>query len=133
MTNNDIEKLEQLTQQLPDNAKLHLALGKAYLAVGKLDKAKDELNSALGIDPSSPEVFLKLGNVLAENKNFEEAIENYKKALALDSYYVEALYCLGMAYVDQGQGEEVEKILKRLEQLHPIWAQGLKSYYSKIL
>ena len=28
---------------------------------------------------------------------------------------------------------KVEKSIKRLEQLHPLWAQGLKSYYSKIL
>lgn len=133
MPNNDIDKLEELVKSLPDNAKLRLALGKAHLSVGNIDKAKSELEIAISLNPTDPESFLKLGNVIAEQKDHEMAISCYQKALALDSFYVEALYCLGMAYVDIRQKEEVEKVLKRLEQLHPLWAQGLKSYYSKIL
>ena len=133
MSNNDIDKLEELVKSLPDNAKLRLALGKANLSVGNVDSAKEQLEKAISLNPTDPEAFLKLGNVIAEKKDFDMAIVCYQKALALDSFYVEALYCLGMAYVDVKQKDEVEKVIKRLEQLHPLWAQGLKSYYSKIL
>lgn len=133
MTNNDIQKLEELVKSLPDNGKLRLALGKAYLAASELEKAITELELAVEYDSDNPEALLKLGNALAEKQDYELAIGNYRKALNIDSYYVEAFYCLGMAYVDTNNKEDVEKIIKRLEQLHPIWAQGLKSYYSKIL
>lgn len=133
MSEQEIKKLEELVTSMPDNARLRLALGKAYLATGELDKAKEELRTSIENEPDNPEAFLKLGNAQSECKEFDLAIGNYQKALALDAYYVEALYCLGMAYVDVKEQDEVNKIIKRLEQLHPIWAQGLKSYFAKIL
>ncbi|MGD9580057.1 MAG: tetratricopeptide repeat protein [Vampirovibrionia bacterium] len=133
MSSNDIDKLEELVKSLPENAKLRLALGKSYLSVGNVEEARRELETAITLNPTDPECFLKLGNVVAEDQDFEMAIVYYQKALALDPFYVEALYCLGMAYVDTRQNDDVEKVIRRLEQLHPLWAQGLKSYYSKIL
>lgn len=133
MTMSDIEKLESMVISLPDNGKLRLALGKAYLTENNHKRALEELEKAIEYEPTNPEAYLKLGTVLAEQKDFEQAIVNYRKALSLDSYYVEALYCLGMSYVDSNEKEEVEKIIIRLEQLHPVWAQGLKSYSAKIV
>lgn len=130
MSNSDINKLEEVSKIIPDNPAVKLALGKAYLAVGKPFEAKAKLLEALEIDKTNPDLLLNIGKVCSELNDYKESISYYQKALAIDPYFVEAFYCLAISYIELENFSEVEKIIERLEQLHPILAKSLKNKFA---
>lgn len=50
---------------------------------GRADLAEEEFSFALQADPDNPHYFNRLGLAFRRQKKFKEAIENYRKAIAL--------------------------------------------------
>ncbi|MFP4417981.1 MAG: tetratricopeptide repeat protein [Fibrobacterota bacterium] len=66
------------------NIDAHLNLAKCLISLGHEDEAKGYLKSALPIDPNDPEIYWELGNIAwNKDKNAEEALKNYKKAVEI--------------------------------------------------
>lgn len=91
----------------PGKARGHVNLGFAYLKTGAIDKAVEQVNTALQLDPYS--ISVEAHNYLAvayTNKGeLDKAIEECTKALAINSTYVPALKNRGMCYADTKQLE----------------------------
>ena len=72
-----------------------------YLTNEEFDKAKKNLTLAAEQDPTNEILWFSLGSVLDNLGNADEAIEAYKKALAVKADYFDANYNLGALYFNQ--------------------------------
>ncbi len=106
-------------EEQPGNPWLHHGLGRAFLALNNLDRARTELQTALNaINESNPElhqlrasVLIDLGHVewrtpyvdpLQRNNALERAFAYYQQALSLDATRVDAVIGLGEIAASRG-------------------------------
>ena len=67
-------------------------------------------------------VHLKSGIILRDNKRWDEAIEEYQKAIYWDQYNWKAYYRLGFAYAETNKPNEALAIYLKLKELAPDYA-----------
>jgi len=95
-------------------ARLYLAY--VYLDLGRVDRARDELQAALDKVPGQPQFLALLGDTERRLKNPKRAIELLRQALATDPSFLQARYYLGLALFDAGQPRdaiaELEAVVK---------------------
>ena len=81
-----IEKAEQELRAAlkidPSNSTVHEELGTLLLAAGREAEAEDELLAAVSTDPAPPRALAALGDLYAGRRNFTEALDHYRQALA---------------------------------------------------
>src|ERR1051326_542439 len=82
-----------------DQFSAHLDRGWDLVQRGDPRGAELSARRALEIDAQSPEAYNLLGYVAALKGEFEEAVEHYRQAIALDDTYLEAM--LNAAEVDR--------------------------------
>lgn len=80
-----------------NNENACINLGLAYLGKGEYAKAQEELQAVAILNPRNPVVRLALGRVWFARDKSEQAIAEYKKALAIYQDYGAAHYYLGQA------------------------------------
>ncbi len=86
----------------PDGFIPHDNLGLAYTDRGLIDKAIEQFESAVKIEPTYPEAHANLGNVYNYKGMFNEAIEQLQAAIQLRPKNPEAYNNLGIAYYGKG-------------------------------
>lgn len=82
-----------------DQFSAHLDRGWDLVQRGDSRGAELSARRALEIDAQSPEAHNLLGYVAALQGDFEEAIENYRQAIALDDTYLEAMLNAAEVYI----------------------------------
>ncbi|MFM9905929.1 MAG: tetratricopeptide repeat protein [Pyrinomonadaceae bacterium] len=91
-TNNSQANAETTPQMILD---LHLrgisSRGLAYLDLGKLAEAKNDLQEIVRLSPRSPSAMVNLAKVLIAEKNAAGALDLYEKALAVDPQSFDAV------------------------------------------
>jgi len=60
---------------------------------------------------------LKKANILLEKEYFKEAVETYKQALSVDPESKEALYKIGITYLNDNKPEEARRYLLQLQEI----------------
>ena len=70
-------------------------LGLVYLSKDLYDKAEEQFNEIIKIDPEFYEAYYNLGITFEKEKDAELAILNFKKAIELNANYALAYYHLG--------------------------------------
>ncbi len=83
----------------PDSAPLTYVRGRAYAALGMLDRAKTDLYDALALDPDLLEVYETLGKIFMETGNYPAAEAAYLKVLRARPGDEGASFALGHAYL----------------------------------
>jgi len=73
--------------------------------LGRLDEAAQIDRVSIARDPFHPGGFANLGHHLADAGHFDEAIDAYRKALALSPDYYALHYSLGLALIGSGDPE----------------------------
>jgi len=86
-------------------ATLHNNLGSLLFLLGDLDRASQELRSAIRLNPESPAPHNNLGMVLQSQGNFADAIEAFSTAVRLNPDNAVAKSNLGFALFEQGELE----------------------------
>ena len=76
-----------------DNVVLRFYLGKLYYRLEMLDEAFDVLSELEGIESGMPEMYKLLGNIYERKEEFENAIDEFKKALGLRKRVMVPYYC----------------------------------------
>jgi tetratricopeptide (TPR) repeat protein len=89
---------------------------------GKFDVAIQEFRKATESDPTLPEAFLDLGEVLEETHDYPAAIAALKRALELNPELDEAHLQLGYALLTQGYAEQA---IPHLARVHALEALGI--------
>lgn len=70
------------------------------------ERVKELLTQAVALDPKCADAYLQLGNISAEEKQWEQAIGHYLNALQASPQLNEAHYRLGVAYQRAGDKEK---------------------------
>jgi len=91
----------------------------------EVEKKKKELYEKLNLkvakeDPNDPKSWFDKGFFHFKKGEFEESIENYKKALELNSNYIEPYFGLAEAYVAAKDYQKAIDVMIRLSELDPI-------------
>jgi adenylate cyclase len=98
----------------------HFGYGIVYLApLGRMDEAVHEMQVARDLDPLSPIEHNYLGLAFQFVGKRAEAIAEYKRALDLDSNFVEARLHLANAYLDQLRFKDFSYELDRAKEQAP--------------
>jgi len=77
----------------------HKALGKIYLQQKQKEKALEEFEEAIALEPSDPESYYEAGNILLDQKNKSKAVSYFEK-------YV---------YLGGKKEDEVQELLKKIK------------------
>ncbi len=90
-------------------------LGAEALLDGDLERAKGLLTTATRIAPRFERGFNNLGVCLARLRDYDGALEAYRKGLAIDPEYVPLLTNLAGAYQRLARSEEASAILAKID------------------
>ena len=103
----DMERAEQVLRKAltlsPRLAKTHFFLGTALRSLGRYDEALTHLREAAAQYPTDRVVLNQIGRVLFLKRQFNPAIVEFRKVLAIDPEDVQAHYNLMLCY--QGVGD----------------------------
>ncbi len=103
----DLEGAAQLyldvIQEAPDYVKAYIQLGQVLMAMDKPAEAEPFLQKATELDPEDTAAFLYLGYSHYGQEQYEKAIDDFKKAVALDKGNPLALNNLGFVQYLTGQ------------------------------
>lgn len=103
------EAVAELRQALALNPSLALArltLARVYLDMARADRAREELEVALGHMPGHPQLLALSGEAERQLGNPRRSVELNRQVLQADATFVQARYYLGLALLDLRQHTE---------------------------
>jgi len=113
-------QLKQALAAQPDNAEIYAAYGRYHFSQGQHSQAEAAYKKAIALDPGVFLAHIDLGelylNVMRKPK---EAVEAYRKSVALQSFYAPARFGLGMALLASGNKAEAIAELQQAARLAP--------------
>jgi Flp pilus assembly protein TadD len=104
-----VPMLEKALELSPRLAKAHFFLATALRTLGRYDEALDHLNIAAEQYPRDRVVLNQIGRVHFLQRNFEDAVESFKRVLTVDPEDLEAHYNLMLCYQGTGQTDLAER------------------------
>lgn len=109
-----------LSRKNPNNILYKTKLGELYDITGRDKYAKGAFFEALGVNPSHPEPYFRLGEFYYRRGMYGKALKMYKKACE-NGYgeHYETLYKIGDIYEKFGDTREALKYLNAAEQISP--------------
>ncbi len=106
----------------PDNSVAHEYLAAAYVSAGDANKAAQELEQAIRLEPGSANLHLQLGGALQELGRLNEAAAQYRQALAVDPRSADAYTNLGLIFVKQHQYADAKRQYLQALEIDPDFA-----------
>ncbi len=92
---------------------------RTVLRTNDLKNSKNLWLASRSTAPYSYRVYNNLGDVYAEEKNYELAIENFKRSVALKPDYADAVHNIGYVYAQMGEIEKAKRYLTQALQMNP--------------
>jgi len=106
--------LEEEVKKIPDlDGKTLNDLGLIYYDRGEYTLAETYFRKAIVAEPTLPNPYNNLGNVLSLTNRGTEALQNYKKAVELDPNYVNATNNIGYLYLREGEYDKAITYYKK--------------------
>lgn len=114
--NDAVDKLSHAVLYDTDLATAYAKRGYAYMQMGaSFDyQARTDLNTAIELSSDILVAYTNLGLLETRDNNFEAAISNYQKALALNEDHYQTRYNLALAYLKQGNPDEARKAFEEI-------------------
>ena len=111
-----IELYKNAIKVNPNNPGFVERLSDLLVRLGRLKDAQGELESLTEALPRDPRVWMKLGAIHYEQKNWDEAVAAFRQAVMLEPSNLRTRYFLATALMDSGKDDEarieLEKILR---------------------
>lgn len=114
----------ELSQESYTNA--YFNRGNSYAALGRFDRAIEDYDEALRLDPSFASAYTNKGNALGSLGRFEEAIGLFDRAIELDPAAPPAFYNRGRAYYGLGAYGRAIQDLDVALHLQPAYVDALR-------
>jgi Tfp pilus assembly protein PilF len=102
----EITLWEDAAKNNPASVRPHQNLGMYYSMRGRLDEAKNELMTALKLDPNKFELHNNLGIVYKKLGDYDRAIQEFHAVIAIMPSDGMVHYNLGNVYLEQGRLQE---------------------------
>jgi serine/threonine protein kinase/tetratricopeptide (TPR) repeat protein len=134
--------LTQMAKEYPKEKRIHYDLANYYRDRALFDKAIEEFNIALELDPEYGLVFNELAFVYMSMENFEKAIEYFKKYVSVSPKDANPLDSMALCYFLTGRIEEAVTKFKEALEIKPDWVasywglsyiSALKENYSEVM
>lgn len=109
----------RVVELAPDNLDARLRLVELCLKQDRLEMAKEICTEALHDAPDMSSVLLKLGDIAARQKLFEESLDHYKNAQRLAPYLHPPKVLLAVACCANGELERGVKLLQEVRTENP--------------
>ncbi|MFU8826282.1 MAG: tetratricopeptide repeat protein [Brevefilum sp.] len=120
---NRLDEAEKAAQTvlriMPEQAEIHLMLGRLQRAKGKLDQAITHLSEAISLDPAFIEAYLELGKTYQERRDLEKAIQIFEKASQANRSDPRPYYYAGLALKEIKDYPGAEVMLKQAKRCSP--------------
>ncbi len=100
----------------------HLNKAKAFYKQGKLDRAMEHCEIALGFKPDFAAAWNNKGSIFIRQGEFNKARECYEKALKLEPEYIIALLNMGNLFEKQGGLEDAKRYYYKILGFRPDYA-----------
>ncbi len=111
--------LRQLATDRPDDAGLHLQLGRVLAAQGKKDEAIPEIQAALKLSPNDSEAQRDLAELQTQSANLPDAEKTYRDLLKSSPNDAELHHSLGEILLKQRHFPEAEQEFRAAIKLKP--------------
>ncbi|MFM6214975.1 tetratricopeptide repeat protein, partial [Planktothrix sp.] len=113
----------RLIEQEPNHADAYHLLAKAWQAQGQVESAKQAYQKALQLlQPQDPELNAWLGDLYAEQENWQEALDCYQAAVQLDSNFISVYEALADILFNQGQYSQAITYYQKVLEFEPnLW------------
>ncbi len=109
----------EMLQEEPENADLMYTLATLYLGQNRLDEALKWIDKALAEDAQAPAYHQLKGAILANQGQFEKALEEYKEAIEKNPNLYPALVGAGFIESQFGNMEQAKRHLKQAMRVNP--------------
>lgn len=103
----------------PSGQTIHNNLGDVYARQGNLQKAAEEFQKAIQINPNYGDAYHNLGNTYQQMGQMDLAIESYKKALELNPNIWQSYQNLASIYFAQGQYDLAQESMEKALEINP--------------
>ncbi|MGI9199979.1 MAG: tetratricopeptide repeat protein [Woeseiaceae bacterium] len=100
-----VAQFEQAVAIAPDFASAHNALGYAYRNLEDFESARGSFERYVELIPNEANPYDSLAELLMEMGNYDESIENYRKALSINEYFPASYAGLAINYSLKGDTE----------------------------
>ncbi|MDR0829278.1 MAG: tetratricopeptide repeat protein [Prevotellaceae bacterium] len=110
-----IEYFQKVIELNPDDANAYLNIGDAYFQKQDDDKTIEFWQKAIDLSPHNPnndKMYFAIGCLYLDGQKFEEAVENFDKAVAINIDYKDAWYFRGIALM---QDEKLDDAIKSFD------------------
>lgn len=97
-----IELATESRKHFPEDAEMLRLVSNAYIATGKIDVAMATFQEGIAAEPENKFYRYNFGSLLLNAEKYDKAIEQLTKAIEIDPEYTNAVYNLGVAYVNKG-------------------------------
>jgi tetratricopeptide (TPR) repeat protein len=92
--------------ETPETARTYVTSGNAYLDKKEYDRAIQDYDRAIQLDPAYAAAYYNRGVAYLDKKEYDRAIQDYDRAIQLDPAFAVAYYNRGNAYKQQGKREQ---------------------------
>ena len=120
--------------EFPESYALLIDEANIYYNSGDNMKFKEKLEEAINLNPTEPSLYYNVGVMNMEQKNTDEAIKNFKKAIELKPDYSDAYNNIGAAIIDKANViiEEMNNNLSDFEKYDKLQAEQMEIYKEAI-
>jgi Flp pilus assembly protein TadD len=98
-----LEEFRTIIAEDPKDPQAHLYEGSALLALGRHDEARRALTESLALEPRNERALLELGRLEALEEHLDQAIDAWRRAIAINPEFAEPHYFI--AGVLQARGD----------------------------
>lgn len=114
-----IRQFQSLLNKYPGFPGVHFELGQIYWRKKDYELAREELRKALQEDANQPLANLYVGDILTNQKQFQEAIPHLQIAIAAYPELPKAYFFLGKSYAGIGDDRRALEAFRRALELDP--------------
>jgi len=114
--------LKQMAEEYPKEKRAHFNLGGYYKGQKLYDKAIEEFNKALELDPNYGLALNELAFVYVGMEDFEKAIEYFKRGVLVAPGDANLLDSMALCYFYMGRLDEAAATYKEVLEIKPDWS-----------
>jgi len=116
--------------EFPKSYSLLIDEANIYYKAGDNAKFKERLEEAIRLNPTEPTLYYNVGVMNMDQKNIDEAIKNFEKAIELKPDYADAYNNIGAAIIEKAAPiiDEMNKSLTDFKKYDKLQAQQFEIY-----
>jgi serine/threonine-protein kinase len=127
------ESLKRAIELNPENAVAHHWYAHLLMITGHFDESIRACQTALEVDPLSPSIVVNLGRSYYFARRYDLAVEHLTKTLEETPDDVNALYLLGLAYLQKKMYPNAVEVLEKVSSINRLHAAAALGYaYAKM-